>query len=174
MAIWGNISRMDVIDRKILAQLQVDGRLTVTELADRVGLSLSPCHRRVRSLEEAGVIRDYRARLDAAALGLNFRAIVFATLREGDRTAVQAFEAAVSALPEVIQAQRLFGDPDYILHVVCADLDAFQKLYDDRLSALPKVQRLTSTLVMKSVVEDRLLPLSGAAATVWATHSKTE
>lgn len=81
MAIWGNISRMDVIDRKILAQLQVDGRLTVTELADRVGLSLSPCHRRVRSLEEAGVIRDYRARLDAAALGLNFRAIVFATLR---------------------------------------------------------------------------------------------
>mgnify|MGYP003620244361 FL=1 len=174
MAIWGNISRMDVIDRKILAQLQVDGRLTVTELADRVGLSLSPCHRRVRALEQEGAITGYRANLDPSKMGFNSVTPVFATLREGDRTAVQAFEAAVSALPEVIQAQRLFGDPDYILHVVCADLDAFQKLYDNRLSALPKVQRLTSTLVMKSVVEDRLLPLSGAAATVWATHSKTE
>lgn len=150
---------MDAIDRKILAELQTDGRLTVTELADRVGLSLSPCHRRVRALEEAGVIRDYRARLDPAALGLNFRAIVFVTLREGSRPAVQAFETAVAAVPEVTLAQRLFGDPDYMLHVVCTDLEAYQTLYDDRLSALPNLQRLTSTMVMKSVVEDRLLPL---------------
>ncbi|EMV8748366.1 Lrp/AsnC family transcriptional regulator [Escherichia coli] len=150
---------MDNTDRKILAELQSDGRLSVTELAERVGLSLSPCHRRVRALEESGAIRGYRAQLDPGALSLDFSAIVFVTLREGDREAVAAFEAAVTEVPQVIRAQRLFGDPDYILHVVARDLAAFQRLYDERLSALPGVQRLTSTLVMKSVVEDRGLPL---------------
>ncbi|RBJ76821.1 AsnC family transcriptional regulator, partial [Pseudomonas sp. MWU12-2534b] len=85
---------MDRTDRNIVAGLQKDGRLSVTELADRVGLSLSPCHRRVRALEESGVLLGYRAKLDPAALGLNFSAMVFATLREGDRQAVEAFEAA--------------------------------------------------------------------------------
>ncbi len=82
-------------------------------------------------------------------------AIVFVTLREGDRHAVAAFEAAVVEIPQVIQAQRLFGDPDYLLHVITRDLPAFQRLYDERLSSLPSVQRLTSTLVMKSVVQNR-------------------
>jgi DNA-binding Lrp family transcriptional regulator len=150
---------MDKTDRKILAELQFDGRLSVTELAERVGLSLSPCHRRVRFLEESGAIRGYRAQLDPSALSLDFSAIVFVTLREGDREALAAFETAVMEVPQVIRAQRLFGDPDYILHVVARDLAAFQRLYDERLSALPGVQRLTSTLVMKSVVEDRGLPL---------------
>src|ERR1700676_3603639 len=124
---------MDSIDRKILAELQADGRLTHTELAERVGLSLSPCHRRVKALEEAGAIQGYRAHVNAVAVGLNFSAIVFATLRVADRETVQAFEAAVSAIPEIVQAQRLFGDPDYMFHVVTRDLAAFQKLYDDRL-----------------------------------------
>ena len=150
---------MDNIDRKILAELQSDGRLSVTDLADRIGLSLSPCHRRVRALEQSGVIRGYRAQLDPANLGFSFSALVFVTLREGDRQAVEAFESAVRDVPQIIQAQRLFGDPDYLLHVVSRDLSAFQLLYDEQLSALPSVQRLTSTLVMKNVVQDRPLPL---------------
>lgn len=150
---------VDRTDRKILAELQKDGRLSVTELADRVGLSLSPCHRRVRALEESGVLLGYRAKLDPAALGLNFSAMVFATLREGDRQAVEAFEAALVEIPQVVDAQRLFGEPDYLLHVIAQDLPAFQRLYDECLSTLPNVQRLTSTLVMKRVVQDRPLPL---------------
>ncbi|WP_265436151.1 Lrp/AsnC family transcriptional regulator [Aeromonas media] len=150
---------MDRIDSRILAELQSDGRLSVTELAERIGLSVSPCHRRVRALEEAGVIRGYRAQLDPGNLGLNFSAIVFVTLREGDRQAVATFEQALVAIPQVIQAQRLFGDPDYLLNVITRDLPAFQRLYDEQLSALPSVQRLTSTLVMKSVVQERSLPL---------------
>ncbi|WP_423205531.1 Lrp/AsnC family transcriptional regulator [Pseudomonas kribbensis] len=150
---------MDRIDQKILAELQADGRLSITELADRVGLSLSPCHRRVRALEESGVIIGYRAQLAPGALGLNFSAMVFVTLREGNRQAVEAFEDAVTQIPQIVEAQRLFGEPDYLLHVVARDLPAFQLLYDERLSTLPNVQRLTSTLVMKRVIQDRSLPL---------------
>lgn len=150
---------MDRIDRNILAELQKDGRLSITELAERVGLSLSPCHRRVRALEESGVLLGYRAKLDPIALGLTFSAMVFVTLREGDRTAVEAFENALVALPQVVDAQRLFGEPDYLLHVITQDLPAFQRLYDESLSSLPNVQRLTSTLVMKRVMQDRPLPL---------------
>jgi len=90
---------------------------------------------------------------------LNFSAIVFVTLREGDRQAVSAFEEAVKEIPQIIQAQRLFGDPDYLLHVITRDLPAFQQLYDEKLSGLSGVQRLTSTLVMKTVVKDRPLPV---------------
>lgn len=150
---------MDAMDRRILAELQADGRLTVTELAKRVQLSVTPCHRRLRSLEQSGVISGYRATIDPAVLGLHFSALVSVTLREGDRQAVSTFEAAVSDVRNVIQAQRLFGDPDYLLHVVTRDLPEFQTLYDERLSTLPGVQRLTSTLVMKNVVQDRALPL---------------
>jgi len=152
---------MDITDQRILAELQKDGRLTVTDLAERMGLSVSPCHRRVRALEQSGAIRGYRAELDPAALGLKFSALVFVTLRDGDRQAVDAFEHAVADVPQVLQAQRLFGDPDYLLHVITRDLAAFRLLYDEHLSALPGVQRLTSTLVMKDVVIDRPLPLHG-------------
>ncbi|MET7917607.1 Lrp/AsnC family transcriptional regulator [Streptomyces avermitilis] len=149
---------MDALDRKLLTELQMDGRLTVTELAARVQLSVSPCHRRLRDLERTGAIRGYRAVVDPAAVGLNFEALVFVTLRWEDRDTVSTFEQAVAAVPQVIQAQRLFGDPDYILRVATADLAAFQELYDRHLATLPGVQRLTSTLVMKHVVNDRPLP----------------
>ncbi|MFE0192184.1 Lrp/AsnC family transcriptional regulator [Streptomyces sp. NPDC059008] len=149
---------MDALDRKILTELQLDGRLTVTELAGRVRLSVSPCHRRVRDLEREGAIRGYRAVVDPAAVGLNFEALVFATLRWEDPDTVTAFEEAVTAIPHVIQAQRLFGEPDYLLRVATADLPAFQQLYDQQLARLPGVQRLTSTLVMKNVIDDRPLP----------------
>jgi len=150
---------MDALDRKILAELQRDGRLSVTDLAERIGLSVSPCHRRLRALEQAGAISGYRAHLDAKVLGLTFEALVFVTMRVADRRTVDAFERAVAAISEVRQAQRLFGDPDYLLRVITRDLPAFQEVYDDHLSTLPGVERLRSTLVMKSVVEDRPLPL---------------
>lgn len=150
---------MDRIDRKILAELQSDGRLSLTDLADRVGLSLSPCHRRVRALEESGVISGYRAHIQPERLGLTFFAIVFVTLKEGDRQAVAAFESAVQQVKNVTLAQRLFGDPDYILHVITEDLKAFQRLYDEQLSGMPGVRRLTSTLVMKTVVKDGPMPV---------------
>ncbi|MFB7224044.1 Lrp/AsnC family transcriptional regulator [Streptomyces sp. NPDC002596] len=151
---------MDALDRKILTELQFDGRLTITELAARVKLSVSPCHRRLRDLEREGAIRGYRAVVDPAAVGLNFEALVFATLRWEDADTVTAFEEAVAAVPHVLQAQRLFGEPDYLLRVATADLAAFQELYDQQLARLPGVQRLTSTLVMKNVIDDRPLPES--------------
>ena len=102
-------SHMDRTDRKILAELQQDGRLSVTELAERVGLSLSPCHRRLKALEESGAIVGYHARLAPAALGLNFAALVFVTLREVTRQPVADFEAALAQIPQIVEAQRLFG-----------------------------------------------------------------
>jgi len=149
---------MDAVDRKILAELQNDGRLTITDLAARVGLSVSPCHRRLRELERAGVIRGYRAIVDPKAVGLTFEALLFVTMRQEDRDTLLGFEAALAAIPNVVQAQRLFGDPDYLLRIVTADLAAYQQLEDDTLAALPGVQRLNSTLVMKQVVNDRPLP----------------
>lgn len=150
---------MDNYDKKILAELQRDGRLSLTDLAERIGLSLSPCHRRVKALEDAGVITDYRASIDPAAVGLKFAAIVFVTLRITDRAGVEAFESAVPDIPQIVQAQRLFGEPDFLLSVITTDLEAFRKLYDEQLSALPNVLRLNSTLVMRNIVHNRPLPL---------------
>lgn len=150
---------MDKIDRKILAELQSNGRLSITELAEKVGLSLSPCHRRLRTLEESGIIKGYCAQLEASRIGLNFSTIVFVTMKDGDKKTITHFEEAILDIPHIIQAQRLFGDPDYLLHVIVSDLTSFQKLYDEKLSALPGVQRLTSTIVMKNVISNRLLPL---------------
>ena len=146
---------MDRTDKKIIAELQADGRLSLTELAEKVGLSLSPSHRRVKSLEESGIISGYRAQVDTSKLGLSFSVIVFVSLEKADRKAVSSFEEAVVEVPEVITAQRLFGNPDYMLHVLTRDMESFQRLYDLNLSALPGVQRLTSTLVMKTVVHNR-------------------
>ncbi|MGW0734050.1 Lrp/AsnC family transcriptional regulator [Streptomyces sp. NPDC002851] len=150
---------MDDTDRKILSELQNDGRLTVTELAARVRLSLSPCHRRLRELERSGAIRGYRAILDAGLVGLTFEALVFVTMRQEDRDTVADFERSLADIPQVVQAERLFGDPDYLVRLVAEDLPAFQRLYDEQLATLPGVQRLSSTLVMKHVVQERSLPL---------------
>ncbi len=155
---------MDQIDRQILAELQRDGRLTVTELASKIGLSLSPCHRRLRELERRGVITGYRAVVDPESVGLAFHALVFVTMRQEDRETLLGFEEAVARIPNVVQAQRLFGDPDYLLRVVTADLNAYALLEDDTLAALPGVQRLTSTLVMKQVVRDRPVPIAEATS----------
>ncbi|GAB4584544.1 Lrp/AsnC family transcriptional regulator [Nocardia sp. IFM 10818] len=149
---------MDAIDRKILAELQRDGRVSITDLASRIGLSISPTHRRLRDLETSGVIRGYRALVDPEALGLSFEALVFVTMKQEDRETLLAFERALAAIPNVLQAQRLFGDPDYLIRVRTRDLAAYAELEDDTLAALPGVQRLNSTLVMKQVVTDRAIP----------------
>jgi DNA-binding Lrp family transcriptional regulator len=109
--------------------------------------------------ERAGAISGYRAQLNAAALGLGFEALVFVTMRGADRDTIDAFEHAVTAVSHLLQAQRLFGDPDYLLRVIARDLPAFQQVYDERLITLPGVQRLSSTLVMKNVLDNRPLPL---------------
>ncbi len=150
---------MNKLDKKILAHLQAEGRLSVTELAERVGLSVSPCHRRVKVLEDTGVIQGYRAQLNPELVGLNFSAIIFVTLKDGNRDSLHAFEAAIIDIPQIVQAQRLFGDPDYLLQIMTTNLASFQKLYDEKLSAIPSIQRLTSTIVMKDVVSGRLLPI---------------
>ncbi|WP_394613949.1 Lrp/AsnC family transcriptional regulator [Lentzea sp. JNUCC 0626] len=148
---------MDAVDRKILAELQRDGRITVTDLAQRVQLSVSRCQRRLRELEREGVIHGYRAVVDAAALGFGFEALVFAKLR---LDTMDEFDRALVDVPNVVEAQRLFGSPDYLLRVVTADLTSYQRLYEETLAKLPGVRGLTSTIVMKQVIEPRPLPTS--------------
>jgi DNA-binding Lrp family transcriptional regulator len=149
---------MDTIDRRIIAELEAEGRLTVTELAQRVGLSVAPCHRRLRELERTGAIRGYRAVVNPAAIGLGFEVLVFVTMDREDATTIARFERGLAEVAEVRHAERLFGDPDYLVRVATADLDAYQSLRDEKLATLPGVQRLTSTIVMKRVVEQRPFP----------------
>jgi DNA-binding Lrp family transcriptional regulator len=146
---------MDAIDRKILATLQAEGRLTVTELAQRVSLSVAPCHRRLRELERTGVIRGYRAIIDPAAIGLGFEVLVQVTMDREDAATITEFEHRLAEIPQVRHAERLFGDPDYLLRVATAGLEAYQALRDEKLATLPGVQKLTSTIVMKRIVDDR-------------------
>jgi DNA-binding Lrp family transcriptional regulator len=154
------IPAMDMIDRKILAELQAEGRLTVTELAQRVGLSVAPCHRRLRELERAGAIRGYRAVVDPAAIGLGFEVLVQVTMDREDAATIADFERGLAEIAEVRHAERLFGDPDYLLRVATADIAAYQTLRDTQLATLPGVQRLTSTIVMKRIVDERPFPLA--------------
>ncbi|HEV8462159.1 MAG TPA: Lrp/AsnC family transcriptional regulator [Gaiellaceae bacterium] len=150
---------MDAIDRKILAELQMNGRLTLTELADRVRLSLSPCQRRLRRLERDGAIRGYRALIDPAAVGLGFEVLVHVTMDREDAATIAQFEDGLAKVAAVRSAERLFGEPDYLLRVVTADIGAYQVLRDEQLATLPGVHRLSSTIVMKQVVGERPLPL---------------
>lgn len=150
---------MDDIDKKILAELQLNGRISLTELCEKVGISLSPCQRRVKMLEQSGVISSYQANIDSASVGLNFSALVFVGLKDTTSENVKRFEDALLEIAEITQAQRLFGEPDYMLLVTTKNLEAYQKLYDKHLSALPNVLRLSSTLVMKNVLNNRILPI---------------
>jgi len=150
---------MDATDRKILAELQAQGRLTVTELAQRAGLSVAPCHRRLRELERTAVIRGYRAIIDPAAIGLGFEVLVHVTVAREDASTITEFEQRLAAIPQVRHAERLFGDPDCLVRVATTDLAAYQALRDEKLATLPGVQRLTSTIVMKRIVDDRPYPL---------------
>ncbi|WP_312178375.1 Lrp/AsnC family transcriptional regulator [Arthrobacter sp.] len=148
---------IDALDREILRLLQIDGRMTATALAAEVGLTVAPCHRRVKELERRGVLTGYRAVVDPAAVGLGFQALVFVTLR--NRQQMLAFEDEVGRIEQIVAADRLFGEPDFLLKVIAADLTAYQQFYDEVLVGLPGVEKLTSTIVMKTVKEEGPLPL---------------
>lgn len=148
---------IDAIDREILRHLQKDGRITATALAAEVGLTVAPCHRRLKELESSGVIQGYRAVVDAAKVGLAFEAMVFVTLR--DRQHLLRFEEEVAGIAQVVEAVRLFGEPDFLLRVRAADLAAYQRFYDEVLVGLPGVEKLTSTIVMKNVKDGGQLPV---------------
>lgn len=150
---------MDEIDHAILHQLQLNGRLPNNELADRVGLSPSPCLRRVRNLEASGVITGYAALIDPAAVGCEYEPIVWVTLSEVTRASMLEFESAIEEVPEVVEVLRMMGQPDYMLRIVTADSSSFEGLYIDTLAACPHVRTITSQLAMKAVKRTHVLPL---------------
>ncbi|MFE2432310.1 Lrp/AsnC family transcriptional regulator [Streptomyces sp. NPDC059373] len=149
---------MDAIDRRILRELQADGRLTNQELAARVGLTPSPCLRRVRQLEDDGVIRGYRAVVDPAALGRGFE--VFASVEvHRDRDSVAAFESEVQAVPDIVEAYRLYGAPGSLLRIAVADSDAYERFWTDKLIAMPGVSDVNSQMIMKRIKSPQGVPV---------------
>ncbi len=150
---------LDMFDLRILRELQEDGRLTNAELSERIGLSPSPCLRRTRQLEEMGLIADYQARLDARKLGLGVLAFIHVHLERQVEEAARDFEAAVLALPQVVACDSVTGDSDYLLQVVCEDLEAFAHFAHDILMGIPGVRGVRSSLALKRVKEARRLPL---------------
>ncbi|AGF73373.1 Lrp/AsnC family transcriptional regulator [Corynebacterium halotolerans] len=150
---------MDAIDRKILALVQENARITAAELSHHTGVSSSTCLRRLRALENGGVIEAFHTRVNPAAAGFGMQVTAFITLGREDRATVAALEEEIAAIPEVLTAERLFGDPDFLVRLVARDLADYQRIRDDRLGTLPGVEKINSTLVMRSVVRDRPLPL---------------
>lgn len=149
---------IDGIDEKILHSLQKDARKTATAVAAEIGLTVAPTLQRIRELESSKVLKGYYADIDLQKLGLGFEAIVFASLTKSDSHTLKAFESQVLAEPRIIEAQRLFGDIDYVLTVVAEDLPAYQRLYDEVLSYFAGVERLTSTIVMKKLKKGPNIP----------------
>jgi Lrp/AsnC family transcriptional regulator, leucine-responsive regulatory protein len=149
---------MDRIDWAIISQLMQDGRLANTELADRVGLSPSPCLRRVRHLERSGVIAGYHASVDLAAIGRGFEVLLHVEMARQDRATLEAFEAEISQISEITEGRRMFGHPDYLLWIITTDLEAYERLYMARLSGLPGVARTNSQFTMKTVKHSAGLP----------------
>ena len=150
---------MDHIDRAIIDQLQQHGRLTNLELAERVGLSPSPCLRRVRQLEADGVIEGYAAIVNRRAIGRAYEPLVWVTLSEVTRESMTAFESAVDAIDDVVEVMRMMGQPDYLLRIATTDAESFEVLYMDHLARLPHVQTLTSQLAMKTVKRSHFSPV---------------
>lgn len=147
---------MDSLDRAILLHLQQNGRLSNVDLAARVGLSPTPCLRRVRNLEEAGIIRGYHADLDPTAIGRGFQVLVHANMMVKDQSTIEAFEDQVRELPEIIECRRMFGDPDYMIWVATKDADTYERFYMTQLTNLPGVARMNSQMTMKTVKERTL------------------
>ena len=148
------MNEMDDIDRRIVAALQADGRLPIVDLAEKVGLSATPCQRRVRRLEEAGVITRYAALISPGALGLGLQALVQVTLDDHSEKTVEAFEAAIRARPEVVACYAMTGDMDFLLHVLAADLAQFSEFAMKALLRLPGVRGTRSSFIMQAVKSD--------------------
>ena len=152
-------SGLDGLDRTILDALQEDGRLTNVDLARRVGLSPSPCLRRVKSLEERGYIQGYAALLDPALLGRALQVVVMVRLTDQRQQTLAAFESAVEGIEDVLRCSLIAGDADYLLTVQVRDLDSYHALYTKRLGELPGVASLRSLVIMKAVKDTHALPV---------------
>ena len=154
------IVKLDAYDKRILEALQADGRLSNQELADRIGLSPSPCLRRVRRLEESGVLAGYRALLNARALGLNLMAFIHISMDRHTPERFENFERHVAACAEVLECHLITGQAaDYLLKVIVADMDGFQALLLNKITRIDGVTGVHSSFVMKSPVSNTVLPL---------------
>lgn len=142
-------NKFDPIDIQILRELQADGRMTNVELAQRVGLTAPPCLRRVRALEESGVITSYHAELDAVSLGFGITVFAMVSLRSQAESDLEAFESHIAALPEVRECYMLNGEIDFILKIVARDLQSFQRFLTSRLTSAPNVSSVKTSLTIR-------------------------
>lgn len=147
----GNKRELDQVDRDILFHLQQDGRLTNVELAKRIGLTPPPCLRRVKRLEETGVIAGYRARINPEAAGLGLEVIVSIEVSVSDLKTLEGLEATIATYEEVVEFRRLFGTPDYHLRVLVADYAAYEAFQTKKIIGIPGVARVISQPTMKKI-----------------------
>lgn len=145
---------LDDIDKRIVAALQAEGRLPMVDLADRIGLSATPCQRRVKRLEEEGVIDRYAALVSPPAVGLALQALVQVTLDNHSEKTVAAFESAIRARPEVVACYAVTGDMDFLLHVLVPDLASFSEFAMKALLRMPGVRGTRSSFIMQAVKSD--------------------
>ena len=145
---------LDDIDRRIVAALQAEGRLPMVDLAEKVGLSPTPCQRRVKRLEEDGVIARYAALVSPQAMGLGLQALVQVTLDDHSEKTVAAFEAAIRARPEVVACYAVTGDMDFQVHVLAPDLASFSEFAMKALLRMPGVRGTRSSFIMQAVKSD--------------------
>lgn len=151
---------LDRYDREILKLLQQNGRISNQDLADRIGLSPSPCLRRVRALEDAGLITGYRALVDAKALGLSLMALIHISMDQHTPERFERFESAVREIPEVLECLLITGQAaDYQLKVAVKDMDAYQELLLNRITRIPGVTGVHSSFVLRRVVDRTALPV---------------
>jgi len=148
------MTTLDEIDRKIIAALQADGRLPIVDLANRVGLSATPCQRRVKRLEEEGLIMRYAALVSPAAMGFGLQALVEVTLDDHSEKTVEAFEAAIRARAEVVACYAVTGDMDFLLHVFATDLASFSDFALKALLRMPGVKGTRSSFIMQAIKSD--------------------
>ena len=151
---------LDRVDQKIVSTLQENGRLTNVELADRIGLSPSPCLRRVKRLEHEGCIQAYRAMLDRKRVGLGLTVFVGVKIEAHANDKAIAFQEAVTAMPETVSCHLVAGDVDYLLEVVVPDLDHYRRYLIDKLLNLPIVREVRSNIVLQSLKAGAPLPLA--------------
>ena len=149
---------LEVKDRKILAELQQDSRLTMQELGERTGMSSSACWRRVKSLEEAGIIDRYAALVNARKAGFGFTSIVHVSLARHEQKNVDRFIKEVLRLPQVLECFATSGEADFHLRVVVEDIDAYNAFLDDFIFRLPGVSQVRSNIVLKEIKADTALP----------------
>ncbi len=152
------VSKLDEIDRMILAELQADGRMTNVELARRVGISAPPCLRRVRTLEEAGLIRGYHADVDARALGFEVQVFAMVGLTSQAEADLVAFENRCRAWPLVRECHMLNGEVDFILKCVAPDLSSFQTFLTEQLTAAENVASVKTSLVIRDAKDEPGVP----------------